>query len=157
MCLIFVFYTLILQLNAFQYEWQCCFWAITLLFCQQAKLQIPVMVSTGRCPSLVNAPRCNRMRNPSQFPRDGLDRTEGAELGKLHPGRGGSQALDATVSGILYKLPHSSSSGCHTRTVHLVACKVCLYIWHPGASAYRAGAYLLKHHISDADIQAQRL
>lgn len=114
-CLTFVFYTLFLQSNAFQYECQCSSCAITLVFCQRAKLLFPVTVSTCRCPSPVKAPRCNRMRNPSQFPQDRLGITQGAELGKLHPGRGGRQAPVTTGSGILYKLPRSSSPSCHAR------------------------------------------
>lgn len=87
------------------------------IFCQCAKLQFPVTASTCRCPSPVNTLRCNRMRNLSQLPQDGMGRIEGAELGKLHLGRGESQVLVTTVSGILYKLPHGSSPSCHTRTV----------------------------------------
>lgn len=153
MYLSFLFYTLFLQLNEFQYEWQCSSCAIAPIFCQHAKLQFLVMVSTGRCLSPVNAPRCNRMRNLSHFHRIGWEEQ------KCWDGKIASRNRREPGSGYhcLWHFVQASSRQLSHRTVCLVTCKVCLYIWHLGASAYKSKAYLLKHHVSDVDIPAQRL
>lgn len=145
-CLMFAFYTISLQLNALERltERECSSHVRSPFHSQHAKVIFPVMVSTVRCPDPVNASRCKRMRNP---PERRAVQNSRCWVGKIASRRWripGSGYHRYPTSGILDKLPHSSSPSCHAR--YLLKCKVCLCLWQPWSLCLQEPC-LLKHHL----------
>lgn len=66
--LTFAIYTISLKLSALErFTENECFSPVSSSFHRQhAKVRFPAMISTVRCPSPVNASRCNQMRNPQE-------------------------------------------------------------------------------------------